>query len=86
MLIVYTVVVNLFFAFYFFYIIPRFLVVFFKSFPERFDTLLRELAYRQMPDWGNLQQIILQLLFLSLIVYMIYKNIYPLCKRKRKAT
>ncbi len=83
-LIVYTLVVNLFFAFYFFYLIPRFLIRFCQTFPERFDTLLRELAYRQMPDWGNLQQIILQLLFLSLIVYMIYKIVYPLCKRNNK--
>lgn len=82
---VYTVVVNLFFCFYFFYMIPQFFIHFYQTFPDRFRQLMTELSYQQMPSWGNLQQIILQLLFLFLFLYMIYRMVSPLIRRLRWA-
>lgn len=82
-LVVYTVVVNLFFGFYFFYVLPLFFVRFYKTFPDRFSLLIRELSYRQTPDWSNVQQIVLQLLFLVLAFYMLYRIIYPFYKKIR---
>lgn len=70
-LVVYTVVVNLFF------------VRFYETFPDRFSLLIRELSYRQTPDWSNVQQIVLQLLFLVLAFYMLYRIIYPFYKKIR---
>ena len=82
---VYTVVVNLFFCFYFFYVIPQFFIHFYQTFPDRFRQLMAELSYQQMPSWGNLQQIILQLLFLFLFLYMVYRMVSPLIRRLRWA-
>lgn len=76
-LVVYTVVVNLFFGFYFFYALPQFFVRFYQTFPDRFDCLLVELSMRKMPDWVNVQQIFLQLLFLFFFLYMLYRIFAP---------
>lgn len=82
---VYTVVVNIFFLFYFFCVIPRFFIHFYQTFPARFQQLMTELSYQQMPSWGNLQQIILQLLFFFMFLYMTYRMILPLIRRLRWA-
>ena len=85
-LVIYTVIVNLFFGFYFFYILPMFFVQFYETFPDRFVRLIRELTYRQTPDWNNFQQIVLQLIFLLLAIYMVYRIVYSfyrkMCERK----
>lgn len=80
-LVAYTLVVNLFFGFYFFYMMPQFFIRFYHTFPKRMMQLLEELSYRQTPDWANLQQIILQLFFCGLFFYMIYRTLYPLLKK-----
>lgn len=84
-LIGYTLVVNLFFGFYFFYMIPSFFIRFYHTFPDRMMQLLSELSYRQVPDWGNIQQIVLQLCFLGLFCYMVYRMIMPWLKKWLKA-
>lgn len=81
----YTCVVNLFFAYYFFYLLPLFLVRFYDTFPAKFKQLLIELLNRRMPDWVNLQQLVVQLLFLGLTIFMLYRIVSPLI-RKRKET
>lgn len=80
-LVVYTVVVNLFFGFYFLYVLPQFFIRFYRTFPDRFDRLLVELSLRQMPDWANVQQIVLQLLLLFFFLYMLYRMCIPLIKK-----
>lgn len=80
-LVVYTVVVNLFFGFYFFYALPQFFIRFYRTFPDRFDRLLVELSLRQMPDWANVQQMVLQLLLLFFFLYMLYRMFIPLIKK-----
>ncbi|MBQ4633265.1 MAG: hypothetical protein IJB46_07980 [Prevotella sp.] len=82
---IYTIVVNIFFCFYFFYVIPQFFIYFYKTFPDRFLQLMTELSYQQMPSWSNMQQIILQLLFFFLFLFMTYKILSPLIRRIRWA-
>ena len=81
---VYTVVVNLFFAYYFFYVIPVFLIRFCRTFPDKFEQLLTELLNQQLPDWANLQQLAVQLLFLGLTVYMVYRIVFSLFHRRKE--
>lgn len=80
-LVAYTAVVSLFFGFYFLYVIPRFFVRFYNTFPDRFRQLMAELSYRQMPEWSNMQQIGLQLVFLFFFIYMAYRMLNPLIRR-----
>lgn len=54
---------------------------FYQTFPDRLQQMVMELSYQQMPSWGNLQQIILQLLFL----YMTCRMTLPLIQRLRWA-
>jgi len=82
---IYTIVVNLFFCFYFFYVIPQFFIHFYQTFPDRLLQLMAELSYQQMPSWNNLQQIIIQLLFAFLFLYMTYRIISPLIRQLRWA-
>lgn len=80
-LMIYTVIVSMFFGFYFFYVLPMFFVRFYDTFPDRLRTLLAELSMHRMPEWNNMQQIVLQLMFLFLFSYMLYRTIMPLLKR-----
>lgn len=80
-LVTYTVVVSMFFGFYLFYCMPMFFVRFYETFPSRFKQMLTELSYHQMPEWSNLQQMVLQLFFLFLFLYMIYRFVSHLLKR-----
>ena len=83
-LIVYTVVVNCFFAYYFVYLMPMFLLRFCRLFPEQFNLLLRELANHQMPNWVNLQQMFTQLLFLGLTIFMVYRMVKPIIDKLKR--
>lgn len=80
-LIIYTCAVNCFFVYYFIYLIPTLLIRFCKSFPDQFNLLLNELANQQMPSWLNLQQMLTQLLFLGLTVFMVYRIVRPIIKK-----
>lgn len=80
----YTFIVNCFFAYYFFYLIPMFLISFYKTFPIKFQNLLTQLSQHQLPDWQNIQQLLIQILFIGLILYMIYKIFTPFIKRGYK--
>lgn len=76
----YSVVVNLFFGYYFFYIIPLFIIHFVESFPGLFRTLLASLSSGTMPDFGIIQQIVAQLLFMAITVYFLYRMVKPLAR------
>lgn len=79
-LMAYTVVVSLFFGFYFLYVIPMFFVRFYDTFPTRVRDVLADLSYHRMPEWNDMQQICLQLMFLVFFTYMIYRMVRPLFK------
>ena len=72
-LIAYTFIVNCFFAYYFVYLMPMFIIRFCKIFPKQFELLLKELENHQMPSWINMQQMFTQLLFLGLTVFVVYR-------------
>lgn len=81
---VYLVVVNLFFGYYIFYIIPMFLISFGKTFPFMLETLVLDLSNNINPDIQMIQKMIGQLLFLSLTIYVVYRLFYPILKQYYK--
>lgn len=80
-LLLYSIVVNLFMGFYFFYIIPRFFYRFVHTFPDKANELILYLSNNMTPPFALLRNIGSQLLFLILIGYFLYKLITPLVKR-----
>lgn len=80
-LLIYSIVVNLFMGFYFFYIIPSFLYRFVCTFPDAVNELILYLSNRMTPPFALLRNIGSQLLFLTLIGYMLWKLAQPLLKR-----
>ncbi len=72
-LLVYSVVVNLFMAFYFFYIIPVFLCRFISSFPNEVRDLILYLSNGLTPPFALLRNIGMQVIFIVLIAFFFYK-------------
>lgn len=71
-LLVYSVLVNLFMGFYFFYIIPKFLYSFMCSFPAQVKDLILYLSNGITPPFALLHNIGAQLLSLALIIYVLF--------------
>lgn len=71
-LLVYSILVNLFMGFYFFYIIPRFLYSFMRSFPGQMEDLILYISNRVSPPFALIHNIGAQLLSLALIVYVLF--------------
>jgi putative peptide zinc metalloprotease protein len=76
-LVIYSVIVNLFFAFYFFFLIPAFIYRFYTSFPPLIEQLIYRLSSGQPVGFGLLQSIFVQLLFMALIVYLLVRMFKP---------
>lgn len=83
-MIVYTCLVNLFFGYYFLYVLPAFLIKFYQTFPEAFGSFITELANHQVPDFYNMQKMAAQIFFLVLTIYLVYRSFSPLFKRSGK--
>lgn len=83
-LLIYSIVVNLFMGFYFFYIIPNFLYRFVSTFPDAVNELILYLSYGMRPPFALLRNMGSQLLFLGLIGYLFYNLFRPLIKRYAK--
>jgi putative peptide zinc metalloprotease protein len=83
---VYTVIVNLFFCFYFFFLIPAFIYRFYATFPPLVEQLIYGLSSRSPVDFGLVRAIFVQLLFMALIAYLLFSMCKPLLSRlfKRK--
>lgn len=77
----YSVIVNLFFLYYFCYIIPRFLTHFISNFPEMAKRLVNMIAVGNMPSMGLIMGVFGQLLMLALMLFMIYKMASRLIKK-----
>lgn len=80
-LLVYSVTVNLFMGFYFLYVIPTFLYRFVQTFPDAVNELILYLSNRMMPPFALLRNIGMQLVFLGLIGYLVYRSVIPLVRR-----
>lgn len=83
-LLIYSIVVNLFMGFYFFYIIPNFLYRFVSTFPDAVNELILYLSNGMTPPFALLRNMGSQLLFLGLIGYLFYNLLRPLIKRYAK--
>lgn len=68
----YTVVVNMFFAYYFCYFIPSFLISFFEDFPSLFKQVLDCVAVGILPNFSTLKAVISQLAIFALSSFFIY--------------
>lgn len=68
---VYTVAVNAFMGFYFFYVLPGFLWSFTKSFPAEAERLVFYVANGMTPPFALIRNIAMQLVFLAMIIYMV---------------
>lgn len=66
-LLVYSVLVNFFMGYYFFYIIPRFIIIFIHSFPDELKQLVLYLSNDITPSFSLLRNIIMQIVFLVFI-------------------
>ena len=77
-LLVYTVVVNLFMGYYFFYILPKFMVNFVASFPDEIHQLVLYLSNGMAPSFALLRNIFMQLVLLGLVGFMLYNVIRKL--------
>lgn len=75
-LLAYSVLVNLFMGFYFFYIIPKFLYSFMCSFPVQVKDLILYLSNEITPPFALLHNIGAQLLSLALIIYVLFNLIH----------
>lgn len=80
-LLIYSIVVNLFMGFYFFYLIPSFLYRFVSTFPDTINELILYLSNGMTPPFALLRNMGSQLLFLALIGYLFWNLIRPLIKR-----
>jgi len=74
---IYSIVVNLFFAYVFAYVIPLFVVKYFKTVPAHIKTLVLQLASGETPSFALVQAIVMQTLFLALFAYMIVRMLKP---------
>lgn len=83
-LLIYSVVVNLFMSFYFFYIIPAFLYRFINTFPDAVNELILYLSNGMTPPFALLRNIGSQFLFMVLVGYLFWNLIRPLIRRYAK--
>lgn len=72
-LLIYSVIVNLFMTFYFFYVIPSFLYRFVLSFPDEVQELILYLSNGLTPPFALLRNIGMQLIFLALLGFFFTK-------------
>lgn len=80
-LFIYSIIVNLFMGFYFFYIIPTFLYRFIQTFPDAINQLILYLSNRIAPPFALLRNISMQLIFFTLVGYLLYKTINSFIKK-----
>ena len=80
-ILVYSILVNLFMGFYFFYIIPCFIYRFIQTFPGKINELILYLSNNMAPPFALLRNIGSQLLFLGLLGYLLWKMLNPLIKK-----
>lgn len=79
--VIYSIVVNLFFAFFLCYIMPLFFYNFFKTYPNLINELIFILSVGETPDFSLIQTILGQTIFFVLSVYILIKPFLPLIKK-----
>ena len=82
MTIIYTIIVNVFFLYYFLYIIPIFLYNFFKTYPNMIEKLVLEISMGKMPTYHSIQIVFAETIFFILIIYMILRFLKSMFYKK----
>jgi|694.fasta_scaffold75804_3 putative peptide zinc metalloprotease protein len=72
-MILYSVLINIFFAYYFFYTIPSFLFAFIKSFPHLINQILHEISTGNLPSLNLMFSSLIQISILTLVALFIYR-------------
>lgn len=76
--IVYCIISNVFFLFFFLYVIPNFLFMFIQVFPDEITLLFQYINNRILPPFSLVKDVLSQLLFITFLAYWLYlalKNI-----------
>lgn len=81
LLLIYFVLVNAFFCYYFFCVIPYFLMDFFESFPADLDNLFFAILNGISPDYEILKSVFSKFIFFLLIVYFLFRIISSLLRK-----
>lgn len=77
----YSVVVNLFFLYFFCYALPLFFYRFFSTMPGLVRELVTLISAGVMPPFGLIQPVFVQLLFFGFFAFMIYRMAKPFYQR-----
>lgn len=80
-LIIYSIIVNLFFLYYFGYVLPRFLRMFIIYFPEQLNNLINQIATGNIPSFNLIVTVLGQLLAFSLMMFFAYTMLNPFVKK-----
>ena len=79
----YAVIVNIFLAFYLFYMIPMLVYKFVGELPEEIYQLVLCLSGGVTPPFSLLHNIFSQVLFFSVIIYMFVRMVKPYFNKDR---
>ncbi len=85
-MLVYTLIMNCFFVYYFLYILPLFLYDFAKTFPEYAKKFILELVAGRMPDYQLTQFVLMKLVFFLFTIYLLFRMILSGVKRTKIKT
>jgi putative peptide zinc metalloprotease protein len=83
-MLIYTVIVNLFFGYYFCYMLPRFLYSFCLTFPSLAYQIIVKLSSGEMPDFQILSAVCIQLFFFCFTIYFLTRMIIPIIRKVSK--
>jgi putative peptide zinc metalloprotease protein len=81
-MVLYSIIMNVFFLYIFGYVMPKFLYVFFITFPGLIENLVTQIAVGAMPSFGLIRQIFTQLLLFGFIIYALYRMLNPFVKKR----
>lgn len=68
----YAVLSNLFFLFFFVYVVPNFLISFIKNYPSELKLLIQYVNGRVMPPFALVRDIMSQTIFMAFLIYWSY--------------
>ncbi|MDD2493708.1 MAG: hypothetical protein PHE29_00785 [Tissierellia bacterium] len=84
-LLFYTVIVNVFFVFYFLYVIPKFIIRFIDTYPTGISNLISYISNNEVPPISLVFNLMMQLLFLIIIFLFVYNFIHSFIRKNDRA-
>lgn len=80
-LFVYSIIVNLFFIYFFCYILPIFFYNFFKTYPILITNFFLVLSIGKSPDFALVLNVLAQTSFFVFTIYMLVRKFFPFIKK-----